>query len=52
MHTLCFVEFETTLHATIVMQALQGYRLDEEDAASPMLSITYAKNKRQKKQWQ
>lgn len=52
MHTLCFVEFESSLHATMAMHALQGYRLDEDDVSSPMLSITYAKNKRPKKQWQ
>jgi len=50
MHTLCFVEFENSYLASLAMHALQNYKMDEDDINSPCLSITYAKNKRQKKE--
>jgi len=37
---LCFVDFETSLQATIAMSTLQGYRFDKSDKVG--LKISYA----------
>eukprot|EP00270_Netrium_digitus_P000617 TRINITY_DN1069_c0_g1_i1.p1 TRINITY_DN1069_c0_g1~~TRINITY_DN1069_c0_g1_i1.p1 ORF type:complete len:293 (+),score=12.01 TRINITY_DN1069_c0_g1_i1:52-879(+) len=42
--TLCFVEFADPRCAATALEALQGYRFDENDRESPTLRLTFARN--------
>lgn len=44
---LCFVDFETSLQATIAMTTLQGYRFDKNDKVG--LKISYANDPKELK---
>ncbi|KAK6155560.1 hypothetical protein DH2020_009808 [Rehmannia glutinosa] len=40
---LCFVDFQTPVHASKAMDALQGYKLDEHDRESTRLKLQFAR---------
>ncbi|KAG2257262.1 hypothetical protein Bca4012_094437 [Brassica carinata] len=41
---LCFVDFETPACAATARNALQGYRMDEEERDSKILQIQFSRN--------
>eukprot|EP00903_Cladosiphon_okamuranus_P006484 g6343.t1 len=45
VEAICFVEFESSYHATIAKMGAADYRLDKVDRNSPILRIEYAKAK-------
>eukprot|EP00752_Nemacystus_decipiens_P003836 g3529.t1 len=45
VEAICFVEFESSYHATIAKMGAADYRLDKVDRNSPVLRIEYAKAK-------
>jgi len=40
---LCFVEFADSRHASIAREALQGYKIDEQDPDSQTLRISFSR---------
>eukprot|EP01103_Thecamoeba_quadrilineata_P020323 TRINITY_DN865_c0_g2_i2.p2 TRINITY_DN865_c0_g2~~TRINITY_DN865_c0_g2_i2.p2 ORF type:complete len:115 (+),score=17.02 TRINITY_DN865_c0_g2_i2:396-740(+) len=44
---LCFVEFDNKFQSTVAMHALQGYRMEKNDAKG--LNITFAKSERKER---
>lgn len=48
-YLLCFVDFETILQSTIVLNTLQGYRFDKHDKTG--LKISYANESRDEKHY-
>ena len=48
LHTpfLCFVEYETPMHATVAMNSLQDYQMDITNPSMPHLLISFARTER------